>query len=154
VQRQPKEELHTRGKDALLMDIKVSLSGYAAEKIKYGTTSSGVASDFTNLMQVAHTMVWSLGMGDEGFLGDYAAIPDDIRGNQLSESIKESLNMQTQKIIQRCEKETEEILKKEWTIVERFVKELLEKEELDYDEIDAIFKEFGKEHVKVTDGKA
>ena len=50
--------------------------------------------------------------------------------------------------MQRCLKETEELLKKEWNIVERFVKELLEKEELEYDEIEAIFKGFGKHHPK------
>jgi ATP-dependent Zn protease len=43
-------------------------------------------------------------------------------------------------------KDVEELLKKEWQIVERFVKGLLEKEELEYDEIEAIFKEYGKTH--------
>ena len=45
-----------------------------------------------------------------------------------------------------CLKDVEDLLKKEWPIVERFVKELLEKEELEYDEIEAIFKECGKSH--------
>ena len=36
------------------------------------------------------------------------------------------------------------ILKTDWQILERFVKELLAKEELDYDEIAAIFMEYGK----------
>jgi ATP-dependent Zn protease len=49
--------------------------------------------------------------------------------------------------MQRCLKETEELLKKEWAIVERIVKGLLEKEELEYDEIDAIFKDYGKVHM-------
>ena len=35
---------------------------------------------------------------------------------------------------------------KEEEIVERFVKELLEKEELEYDEIETIFREYGKSH--------
>jgi len=142
VKHQPKEELHTRSKDALLMDIKVSLSGYVAEKLKYGTTSSGVAQDFKNAMNVAHGMVWSLGMGDHGFVGDYSEIPD----SEISEVTKEKLNTETQNIMQRCLKETEDILKKEWNIVERFVKELMAKEELDYDEIEVIFKEYDKAH--------
>ena len=41
------------------------------------------------------------------------------------------------------------LLKNEWNIVERIVKELLEKEELEYDEIEAIFKEFGKSSVPI-----
>ncbi len=43
VTHHPREELHTQNKNKLLADIKVSLSGYVAEKIKYGTTSSGVS---------------------------------------------------------------------------------------------------------------
>ena len=38
----------------------------------------------------------------------------------------------------------EDLLTKERTLLDRFAKELVEKEELDYDEIDAIFKEYGK----------
>ena len=139
---QPREELYTRSKEALLADIKVSLGGYVSEKMHSGTTSSGVTSDFNKAMQRAHTMVWRLGMSDAGFVGDYSVIPP----TQISESLKEKLNAETSKIMKACLKEVEELLKKEWTIVERFVKELLEKEELEYDEIEEIFKEYGKTH--------
>lgn len=147
VQHQPREELHTRSKEALMSDIKVSLSGYLSESIKYGTTSTGVSQDFTNAMANAHAMVWSLGMGDAGMVGDYTVIPQA----QLADATKDRLNTETQNIMQRCLKETEEFLKKEWKIVERFVKELLEKEELEYDDIEAIFKEYGKDHPKEDD---
>jgi cell division protease FtsH len=151
VQPQMKEELHTQSRESLITDIEVSLAGYVAEKIKYGTTSSGVSQDFKNAMAIAHSMVWSLGMGTSSFVGDYNIYGSDrfsgINVFQLSESTKEKLNKETQDIIHKCLRDVEEILKKEWNIVERFVKELLEKEELEYDEIDAIFKEYGKAHV-------
>ena len=86
----------------------------------------------------------SLGMGDSGYVGDYSTIPQ----TELADSTKDKLNTETQNIIQRSLKETEELLKDEWKIVERFVKELLEKEELEYDEIEAVFREFGKHHPK------
>ncbi|MEI8176880.1 MAG: AAA family ATPase, partial [Candidatus Omnitrophota bacterium] len=142
VQPQMKEELHTESKEALLTDIEVFLSGYASEKIKYGTTSSGVASDFKGAMWVAHRMVWSLGMSDAGVVGDYSTIPPE----EISDELKNRLNNETQKIMQRCLGEAERILREEWKIVERFVQELLAKEELEYDEIDAIFKEFDRKH--------
>ena len=142
VYRQPKEELYTRNKEAYLADIKVSLGGYASENLHSGTTSDGVLSDFNNAMKKAHTMVWRIGMGNIDFVGDYSIIPP----TQLSESLKEKLNTETTKIMKACLKEVEDLLKKEWQIVERFVKELLEKDELEYDEIEAIFKEFGKTH--------
>ena len=58
------------------------------------------------------------------------------------------MNQETQKIIQRCLKSVEELLLKEKPILERLIKELLAKEELEYDEVEAIFNEFGKTHIK------
>jgi len=142
VHHQPREELHTNNKEKILADIKVSIGGYVTEKIRFGTTSDGVAMDFRNAMWKAHNMVWMVGMSDAGYIGDYTIIPE----SQLSESLKEKLNSETDKILQSCIKDVETLIKKEWVIVERFVKELLEKEELEYDEIETIFNEYGKSH--------
>ncbi|MBI5124420.1 MAG: AAA family ATPase, partial [Candidatus Omnitrophica bacterium] len=144
IYHQPREEVFTHNKDRLLADIKVSLAGYVAEKMKYGVTSDGVSDDFKKAMMIAHNMVWCWGMNDAGLLGDYTAIPEA----QVSDRIKERLNDETNKIFQKCFKEVEDLLTKERPLLERFVKELLEKEELEYDEIDAIFKEYGKMHAK------
>ena len=43
-------------------------------------------------------------------------------------------------------KELEALLKKEETLLDRFAKELIDRDELDYDEIHAIFSEYGKAH--------
>lgn len=143
VHPQPREEWFTHSKDKLLADIKVSLGGYMAEKLKFGITSNGVTADFQKAMSIAHNMVWRYGMGDEGYTGDYTAIPPA----QISESLKEKLNHQVQNIIQRCEREVEELIRRDWVLFERFANELLQKEELEYDEIEAIFKEYGKTHI-------
>lgn len=139
VHHQPREEIFTSNKERFLANIKVSLSGYIAEKIKFGTTSDGVLSDFNNAMQLAHTMVWRLGMGSK-HLGDFASIPE----SQISEKFKEDLNAETQRIFVECAAETEQLLRSEIQLLDRFADELLKKEELEYDEIDAIFKEYNK----------
>ena len=146
VHHHPREEIFTKSREALLADIKVSLAGYVAEKISCGTSSSGVAMDFKMAMATAHTMVWALGMNDAGLIGDYTTIPE----SQLSEQVKETLNNETQKIFKQCLKDVEDLLAKEKELLQRFVKELMEKEELDYDEIDSIFREYGKFGVKTT----
>ncbi|MCX5678793.1 MAG: AAA family ATPase [Candidatus Omnitrophica bacterium] len=140
VHHQPREEVFTHDKNRLLADIKADLAGYVAEKMKFGTTSSGVAMDFKQAMAIAHNMVWRYGMADKSFLGDYTVIPE----SQISEKVKEELNAETSKLFQQCLKDVEDLLTKERVILDRFAKELLDKEELDYDEIDAIFKEYGK----------
>ncbi|MBI4369238.1 MAG: AAA family ATPase [Elusimicrobia bacterium] len=143
VHHQPREEQFTKSKEDLHASIKVALAGYVAEKIRFKVTSSGVASDFSSAMAIAHDMVWRYGMSRDGFFGDFTMIPKA----QLSDSIKEKLNLESQHILNVAEQQTGEILKAEWTLVERFAKELLSKEELEYDEIDAIFKEYGKSPV-------
>ena len=140
VHHQPREEMFMDDKNKLLADIKASLAGYVAEKMKFGTTSSGVAMDFKQAMHNAHNMVWRYGMADKSFIGDYTIIPE----SQISEKLKEELNDETSKIFQQCLKDVEELLVKERVLLDRFAKELLDREELDYDDIDAIFKEYGK----------
>jgi len=140
VYSQPREELYSHNKEKFLADVKVSLAGYVAEKLKCGSTSEGVSSDFKNAMRIAHLMVWQLGMSEKGYLGDYTVIPD----GQISDKIKEELDQETQKIFQKCIKDVEDLLKKEDILLERFTKDLIEREELEYDEIEAIFAEYGK----------
>ena len=51
-----KEELHSRSKEQLISEIMMSLGGYAAEKVKYNTTTTGVGggtgSDFSQAMAI------------------------------------------------------------------------------------------------------
>jgi cell division protease FtsH len=133
------EELFTRDRDSLMSDIKTSLAGYVAEKVKFKVTTSGVSSDFATAMKIAHTMAWQLGMGPSGFVGDYTQIPKE----QLSDQIRNTLVADTQQILSECQKEVEVILEREMIVFERFANDLLTKEELDYDQIHEIFSEFG-----------
>lgn len=148
VYHQPSEELYFYNRERILANIRVSLAGYVAEKMKCGSTSDGVSSDFNAAMNGAHVMVWRLGMGANGFIGDYETLLSrglvDASGDRLSDKVKEKLNDETLTILKQCLRDTEELLKKEEVILDRFANELLSKEELEYDEIEAIFAEYGK----------
>ncbi|MGB2599988.1 MAG: AAA family ATPase [Candidatus Omnitrophota bacterium] len=148
-----KEEIHTKSREQLLAEIMISLGGYVAEKIKFGTTTEGVSNDFSKAMGTAHTMVWKLGMGKSGIIGDHTLLLTrrDLRGNELhemlSEDVKLALNKDTEEILKDCLVEVQETLEKNRKILDKFSKELFEREELEYDEIIAIFKEFGIEEI-------
>ena len=153
VMPQPREEIHVRTKEQYLGDIKVSLGSYAAEKLKLHTTTSGVSQDFTSAMWYAHNMVWKWGMGNSGLVGNYSLLENMqenygvFRGEKssfISQKLKEELNNDVQSILNKCLKDVEELLAKESALLDRFAQELLAKDELNYDEIEAIFKEFGK----------
>ena len=139
VHHQPREEYYTESRDKLLADIKVALAGYVSEKLVLGSTSNGVASDFRQAMRDAHGMVWKYGMGEK-YLGDMTAIPEA----QLSEQVKAELNQEVNEIFQTCAREVEQLLTKERPLLDRFAEELLKREELEYDDIEAIFAEAGK----------
>ncbi len=143
----PAEDTTHHNRYRVLANIKVALAGYVAEKVKFGVTATGVCSDFTNAMYWAHKMVWEWGMGKNNLVGDFSHVPAE----QLSDSMKERLNMETHEIMQSCLAETEEFLRKETVIFERFGKELLDRNELDFDDIETIFKEYGKSNPRVSE---
>jgi len=138
-------------KNKLLGDIRASLGSYAAEKLKLGITTSGVGGDFASAFNKAHDMVWRWGMGKSGLIGDFYAVDPYFYRNAntiISEEMKARLDNDVQDILQTCLKEVEQVLRKEEPLLDRLAKELVEKEELNYDEIEVIFKEFGKERAK------
>ena len=140
VHHMPTEEIHVPDRDSFIGWLRASLGGYAAEKIKYGVTSSGVGSDFASAVRTAHRMVWGMGMGKSGFIGDYSSICRSER----SAVITDMLEKETQELMREQLTEVEKLLTENWKIVERFTAELIKREELDYDEIAVIFGEFGK----------
>ena len=141
-----KEETMVKDKNQYLAEIKMYLGSYAAEKIKFGCTTGGVDADFHYAMSRAHNMVWRWGMGKSGLLGNFYALLPKRMGQTalLSDATKTILDQDVQEIMNSCLKEVEALLIKERDLLDRFSSELFQKEELDYDEIEALFKESGK----------
>lgn len=143
----PKEEIHIHSREWLLAGIKVSLASYAAERIKFGTTGSGVGggagSDFDSAVHMAREMVWSFGMGRSRILGDLASLTKTLGPNAISEKTKEKLDDDVQEILSSCLNEASGILEKHKDLLDAFAAELKAKGELEYDEIQAIFDKFG-----------
>ena len=79
-------------------------------------------------------------MGKSGFIGSYNSIHESER----SAAMIDLLERETQELLREQLAETEKLLRDNWKIVERFADELVKREELDYDEIAAVFAEFGK----------
>jgi len=146
----PKEELYCLNKNQLVNDIKVSVAAYVAERTKFGTTSQGVGgspgSDFYQAMGTASYMVKSLGMGKSGLLGDFGYLDrGSVYGGEfkVSEKTKEIIDNDIQDILNTSIKDVEITLLANRDLFEYFAQELLKKEELEYDEIEAIFTKFG-----------
>jgi cell division protease FtsH len=148
VQPVAREEQYTQSKHELVANIKMMLAGFLSERIRYGVTSTGAASDFANALSTAQAMVWQFGMGPSGVIGNYAITQNNQAiHSTMSESFKKQLNEETQFILKECEKETEAFLRKEWDMVELFANALVQKEELNHDEIEEMFAQHGKARV-------
>ena len=147
----PREELKLDNRDRMVANIKTFLAGYVAEKLKCGSTSDGVGSDFRNATILVRKMVWNLGMGSNGFVGNYDVLAGSWAfrmggsGDYLSDKVKEQLNDEMHRILKQCLQDVEDLLRKEDALLERFTEELLKRDELEYDDIEAIFTEFGRQ---------
>ena len=142
-----REDTFIDDQNQLLNEIKICLGSFAAEKIKFGFTTGGVSGDFSTALQIAHFMVWQVGMGKSGIIGNFLAVGWKTKRyglSELSEDMKYRLDKDVQELMQTCLQEVTELLQKETPLLDRLSQELLKKEELNYDEIEAIFKEFGK----------
>lgn len=131
------EDVLSRDKNMLISEIKVSLSGYCCEKIKFGNTSDTAENHLEYANQIAHNMVWRWGMGKSSHIGNFDS-------GRASVMIEQDLNKDVEEIIDSCLWEVNNALRENKEIVERLVQDLLARNELDYDQIDVIFKEFGK----------
>ena len=120
--------------------ITVSLGGYAAEKLSYDTTTSGCTSDFKNAMNLASHMVFVVGMGESGYVGDYGVLKQyDI----LSEDIKTKLNADVILLLKKCEDQAIAMLTKEKVLLEKMAEALVEQKTLEYDDVTALCKKYG-----------
>lgn len=152
VAHSPSEEHYSHNREYHMSQIKIALAGYAAEKIIFNSTSSGVTSDFEKAMSTAQSMVWNYGMGKSGLVGYfYSEHAQSWREKSHSQKTIETLDNDVQDILKECIDDVIKILTEKKDLLEYFSQELLKKEELEYDEIQAIFDKFG---LKPISGRA
>lgn len=141
-------EVYIRSKEWYIANIKTYVASFVAEKIKFNTTSSGVASDFDYATYLACEMVWRWGMGSSGLLGSFGQPSAEkslyYRSLPISEKTRENLDEDVQNILRECIKEVENILNEEKELLVIFAEELIKKGELEYDEIITVFEKKGK----------
>lgn len=148
VSHQPREEYYSHNKEYFMAQIKISIASYIAEDMTFHSTTSGVGggpgSDFHTALSIARRMVWSYGMGKSGIVGDYYSHDYSMtQHSKISDEIRSQLEADVQDILSQCLKDVRQMLTEHKDLLEYFSQELLKKEELEYDEIEAIFNKFG-----------
>ncbi len=140
-------------KETLLCKIQTLLGGIAAEKIFIGDTSTGASNDLKRATSIARRMVSEWGMsGEVGMV--YCGNDDAVfigksyqERMAYSEEQAAKIDQEVKKIIDSCQKITEDILKKNKDKVLTMANVLMEKETIYAEEIDMIISGKNKETV-------
>jgi cell division protease FtsH len=123
-----------------LVDIEVSLGGYAAENLHQETTTSGVSADLQNVGSVVRSMVRHWGMGSFKFNVDSAF--GDWNNNRAnfgaSPETERQIELECKQIVDTCLTNVEDLLRARRSQLDKLAQALLEKETLYYEDIASI----------------
>jgi cell division protease FtsH len=142
----PNEDFYFKTKSQLLGEIMMALGGRAAEEIVFGETSTGASSDLKHVNQIARNMVTKYGMSsrlgnlvtaeqDEVFIGrDYG----HVQGH--SDVLQATIDEEVARILEEAYDQTKNILTINRTLLETLSQVLLEKEKIESEEFEAIYR--------------
>jgi cell division protease FtsH len=143
----PIDEKHTYSKEYLEAMITYALGGRAAEKLIFNHYTTGAGNDIEKATNIARKMVCEWGMSDKLGPLAYGAKEEEIflgreiqRHKDYSEKTAQEIDDEVRTIIRNAEQRAENILKENIDLLHKLSKELLEREILDGEEIDAIIK--------------
>ncbi|MDQ4095444.1 MAG: AAA family ATPase [Actinomycetota bacterium] len=133
------EERYTRTQSELEGTLKIALAGMAAEKIFFGESGTGPASDLTAATELAAQMVGSFGMGSS--LISYEAANNGQQGgpNIVAKILtNEGAKREVEELMRRHQDQVSYLLENNRDIIEALRDALLEQEELLGDDIAAV----------------
>jgi cell division protease FtsH len=146
--KQLEEDHYLQAVSQLNDKIAVYLAGHAAEKLIYGESASGVQDDIKRATYLARTMVTTLGMSEKlgpRTFGDKQELV--FLGREISETKDYSertaleIDREINKIIEEEYEVCMKILTEYKNMLVKLAETLITKETLDYDELEALFKE-------------
>ncbi len=143
----PDEDRQYTTKAQLIEQIIVSLGGRAAEELMLGEISTGASSDLKHANGIARNMITKYGMSDELSNLVFGDENDEVflgksygHTRNYSEEISAKIDIEIKKIIDEAYAKVKEILTENKQRLEDITKALLEKERLEADEFEDIFK--------------
>ena len=143
----PIDEKHTYSKEYLEAIITYALGGRAAEKLVFDHYTTGAGNDIEKATGIARKMVCEWGMSEKLGPLSYGAKEEQIflgreiqQHRDYSEETAIEIDKEIRDIVNKGMERAEKILKDHIDLLHKLSKELLEREILDGDEINAIIK--------------
>ena len=144
-QQLPIDEKHTYPKKYLLNNIAILLGGRAAEELVLQDFTTGAGNDIERATDLARKMVCEWGMSEEMGPLSYGKKEEQIflgrefaTHKDYSEETAEKIDREITHIVSDCYEKAKRLLSDNMDILNKLASELLEKEVLNAQEIDAI----------------
>lgn len=143
----PIEDKHYHSKQELFENLVVMLAGQAVEKQVFGDITTGASSDLMQATKLARKIVTQYGMSDIlgprtfGEKEELIFLGREIKEHRdYSEKTAETIDKEVSKFLKRAYNTAGEIIRSKFSDLEEIVKRLMEKETLEREEFEAIFK--------------
>ncbi len=143
----PDEERSFITREKLNQQIAMMLGGRAAESIIFQDVSTGASNDLQRVGEIAKRMVVEFGMSEKignMYLGGNSEIyigRDISHQRNYSEEMASLIDEETKRIIDIGYKRAESILKSNISQMHKVVELLMEKEKIDWNDFESVFKE-------------
>jgi cell division protease FtsH len=144
----PEEDRHTVTKSYCVGTLRMAMGGRAAEEVVFNEFSSGAAGDLNSATQRAHAMVCEWGMSDLGpinfgsnnevFLGR-----DFVKERNFSDETAAAVDNEIHKLLKEAYAEAKTLVLKHRGVLDALASELVERETLEANDIDAIISRVG-----------
>ncbi|HJD00073.1 ATP-dependent zinc metalloprotease FtsH [Candidatus Arthromitus sp. SFB-turkey] len=142
----PDEDKDYISKSDLENDMITLLGGRVAEKLVLGDISTGAKNDIDRVSNIARKMVMEYGMSEEigtiSFGGDNEVFlgRDFTKSRNFSEELGSKIDREVKKIVDKAYGRTQTLLSENISKLHAVAKALLEKEKLDSEEFEELFK--------------
>jgi cell division protease FtsH len=144
--KMPTEDKHYHTLAQFKDELAMMMGGYVVEKLIFGDQmlSTGPSSDLTSATKVAHDMVVRYGMSGMGprTFGDHQEMVflgrEISEQRDYSEKTAEGIDREVTELLAEAEKRAKEVVESHRPQMEEMVKELMEKETIEQDDINRI----------------
>jgi cell division protease FtsH len=145
-QQLPKEDRLSISRDYAKARLSVMMGGRVAEEIVFGQFTTGAGNDIKQASNLARRMVTEFGMSDLIGPISYAADEESVflgrdfnsRSRNYSETIANQIDDEVRKFIMQAQEEARTLLSEHREILDRIATNLLERETLDGEDVDAL----------------
>ena len=145
----PEEEKYLSTKDELLVDLKSTLGGRAAEQVVFGVQTTGASNDIQRATSLAKHMVTLYGMSEELGLMAPASVNNQYLDGQAyldcSQETAAVVDKAVQRIMDRCYKDAKQLLVDNRALLDEISEYLLVKETITGEELMAFVNAQNKE---------